>query len=80
MFPGVGGELKAAHLRSEDGKKSFDEDFPPIFCHYADPREVIECYVSGRKMDKFSEELFQPVLQPSLREAVTTAYPQLYFF
>jgi hypothetical protein len=80
VFPGVGGELKAAHLRSEDGKKSFDEDFPPIFCHYADPQEVIECYVSGRKMDKFSEELFQPFLEPPLREAVTTAYPQLYFF
>jgi hypothetical protein len=38
VFPGVGGEFKAAHLRSKDGKKSFDEDFPPIFCHYADPR------------------------------------------
>lgn len=57
VFPGSG-PLHSVHM-IERGKTGgvLDEDYPPIRCFYVDPMELIECYVNGSKLDRFSTSL-----------------------
>ncbi|UTV99456.1 LlaJI family restriction endonuclease [Marinomonas rhizomae] len=57
VFPGSG-PLHSVHM-IERGKSRgvLDEDYPPIRCFYLDPMELIECYVNGSKLDRFSASL-----------------------
>jgi hypothetical protein len=57
VFPGIGGPLGSVHLRSRDGSKFFDAEFPPIHCHYVDPLAVIHNYISNKKMLDLTNEL-----------------------
>ena len=59
VFPGTHGPFTAVHLRSKnDENLFFDDNFPPIYCHYADPLEIVHCYINNKKMQEFTELLF----------------------
>jgi hypothetical protein len=59
VFPGNDGPFTAVHLRSKsDDLHFFDGDFPPIYCHYADPLEIVHCYINQKKMQELTESLF----------------------
>ena len=57
VFPGRG-PLHSVHMieRGEKGRV-LDEDYPPIRCFYVDPMELVECYVTSRKLHRLSASL-----------------------
>ena len=62
VFPGKEGVIESVHM-TERGKKEITEDtllddlYPPISCLYQDPLELLESYVTGRKLSSLSLEL-----------------------
>jgi hypothetical protein len=66
VFPGTEGPFTAVHLRSKKDEQFFDEDFPPVYCYYLNPLDVIHHYINNKKMHGFSQKIFGdagPVLQ-----------------
>ncbi|WP_171901046.1 LlaJI family restriction endonuclease [Glaciecola punicea] len=61
LFPGNSGYLSKALIRdrvkSQPHKNIFLDEFPPIYCHYVDPKAVVFDYVNGSKMKALTEEL-----------------------
>lgn len=57
VFPGDG-PLKTVHMVDRgDRAVQLDSDYPPINCFYVNPIELIEHYVSSRKLAKLSDDL-----------------------
>jgi hypothetical protein len=59
VFPG--GKPFASKVRVGQSEKGvyFDDDFPPIYCVYADPIDVMEHYVNKTKMIDLTNTLFR---------------------
>ncbi|MGF1885753.1 LlaJI family restriction endonuclease [Photobacterium profundum] len=57
VFPGKG-PLKSAHMLNRSTKQTEDTSYPPIKCLYLDPTDLVEHYISGKKLHIFSKELF----------------------
>lgn len=62
IFPGSHAKLKSAHVASRgvDVKSSSDclPGYAAIYCHYQDPIELLETYVSGGKLTRLTNEIF----------------------
>jgi len=56
IFPGNNSHFDHA-LMSKDDSLATDHRYPPIFCKYIDPAEVIKAYISGANLSQFSQEL-----------------------
>lgn len=56
VFPGSG-PLRSIHMQERKSLQVLDLDYPSIRCTYIEPMELLECYVSGRKLEKLSAEL-----------------------
>ncbi|MBC7003525.1 LlaJI family restriction endonuclease [Photobacterium sp. BZF1] len=57
VFPGKG-PLTSAHMLNRSTKETEDASYPPIKCLYLDPAELVEHYITGKKLHTFSKELF----------------------
>ncbi|PSW43204.1 LlaJI family restriction endonuclease [Photobacterium leiognathi] len=62
VFPGSHAKLKSAHVASRgvDVKSSSDclPGYAAIYCHYQDPIELLKTYVSGGKLTRLTNEIF----------------------
>jgi len=56
IFPGSSNHFDHAYM-SKDAILAADIQYPPIFCKYIEPTEVIKAYISGVKLFRLSEEL-----------------------
>lgn len=56
IFPGNNSHFDRAFMSKDDSLVA-DLRYPPIFCKYIEPAEVIKAYISGIKLSKLSEEL-----------------------
>jgi len=56
VFPGKG-PLSSAHMKNRTTKLVEDNSYPPIQCLYLDPICLLEHYVCGKKLEKFSKNL-----------------------
>ena len=59
IFPGTVRSYTKIHLRSKTAGDFFDHEFPPIHCYYVPPNEVIHHYVNNKKMNTFTDTLFE---------------------
>lgn len=62
VFPGSSNYLKSAHVAKRGVKvtKSSDcmSEYSTIHCHYQDPIELLNIYVSGEKLNRLTQEIF----------------------
>lgn len=58
IFPGKIRTFTAIHLRSKVGADFFDDNFPPIHCHYISPLDVVHNFINNKKMNTFTNTLF----------------------
>ncbi|HAT2098272.1 TPA: LlaJI family restriction endonuclease [Legionella pneumophila] len=62
VFPGTEQYLLSAHLIDRLTNTNLEDIFPAINCIYLSPSEVIDYYVSGRKLKTISDELISKKL------------------
>ena len=58
IFPGESGVITSAHMKNRQTGGLEDTEYPAIKCLYVCPRQVIQHYIKGKKLNKLSEELF----------------------
>lgn len=67
IFPGAGNKLKAAYVAKREVEGQITKyltkadclpEYPPIYCHYQDPLEVLKLYAKGEKLDALTDEIF----------------------
>ena len=64
VFPGKQGVIESVHMaerrkRELTEEMLLDDQYPPIMCLYQDPLELLEYYVTGRKLSVLSKALIK---------------------